>query len=110
MEHNIREEASAVVVAFEGDVDLERLRRAREVLLECVGRKRAVLVDLSQVTYIDSSGVAALVESFQSARKGGTTFALVAVSDATLKVLQLARLDKVFTIFASVDDGLAEAG
>ena len=110
MEHNIREEASAVVVAFEGDVDLESSRRARKVLLECVGRKRAVLVDLSQVTYIDSSGVAALVESFQSARKGGTTFALVAISDATLKVLQLARLDKVFTIFASVDDGLAEAG
>ena len=110
MEHNIREETSAVVVAFEGDVDLESSRRAREVLLECVGRKTAVLVDLSQVTYIDSSGVAALVESFQSARKGGTTFALVAVSDATLKVLQLARLDKVFTIFASVDDGLAEVG
>jgi anti-sigma B factor antagonist len=110
MEHSIREETAAVVVAFEGDVDLESSRRAREVLLECVGRKRAVLVDLSQVTYIDSSGVAALVESFQSARKGGTTFALAAVSDATLKVLQLARLDKVFTIFASVDDGLAEAG
>lgn len=110
MEHSIREETTAVVVAFEGDVDLESSRRAREVLLECVGRKRAVLVDLSQVTYIDSSGVAALVESFQSARKGGTTFALAAVSDATLKVLQLARLDKVFTIFASVDDGLAEAG
>ncbi|MDP6786875.1 MAG: STAS domain-containing protein [Rhodospirillales bacterium] len=110
MEHSIREETTAVVVAFEGDVDLESSRRAREVLLECVGRKWAVLVDLSQVTYIDSSGVAALVESFQSARKGGTTFALAAVSDATLKVLQLARLDKVFTIFASVDDGLAEAG
>ena len=110
MEHKIREEPSAVVVAFEGDVDLESSRRAREVLLECVGRKRAVLVDLSQVTYIDSSGVAALVESFQSARKGGTTFALAAVSEATMRVLQLARLDKVFTIFASVEDGLAEAG
>ena len=59
----------------------------------------------------DSSGVAALVvESFQSARKGGTTFALAAVSEATMRVLQLARLDKVFTIFASVEDGLAEAG
>ncbi len=110
MEHNIREEASAVVVAFEGDVDLESSRQARKVLLECVGRKRALLVDLSQVTYIDSSGVAALVESFQSARKGGTTFALAAVSEATMRVLQLARLDKVFTIFASVEDGLAEAG
>jgi anti-sigma B factor antagonist len=110
MEHNIREEASAVVIAFEGDVDLESSRQAREVLLECVGRKRALLVDLSQVTYIDSSGVAALVESFQSARKGGTTFALAAVSDAAMRVLQLARLDKVFTIFDSVEDGLAEAG
>ena len=110
MEHSIREEASAVVVAFEGDIDLESSRRAREILLECVGRKQPLLVDLSQVTYIDSSGVAALVESFQTARKGGMTFALVEVSEATMRVLQLARLDKVFTIFASVEDGLTEAG
>ena len=65
---------------------------------------------VSRVTYIDSSGVASLVESLQSARKGGSTFALASVSETAMRVLQLARLDRVFTIYGSVDDGLAGGG
>lgn len=110
MNHNVIDKGSALVVAFEGDVDLATSPEARKVLLDSVGKKRPVLVDLSQVKYIDSSGVAALVESLQVARKGGSTLALAAVSDATMRVLQLARLDKVFSIHASIEDGLAKAG
>ena len=45
---------------------------------------------MSSVSYIDSSGVASLVEAYQSARRGSTSFALVAVSDAAMRVLELA--------------------
>jgi anti-sigma B factor antagonist len=78
--------------------------------LESVGTKRGVLVDMSAVSYIDSSGVASLVEAYQSARRGGTTFALVAVSDAAMRVLELARLDQVFSIHASITEALADGG
>ena len=77
-------------------------------MLDCVGRNRTVLVDMSAIAYIDSSGVASLVEAFQSARKAGSRFALVAVSEAALRVLQLARLDRIFSIHASLDDALAD--
>ena len=106
MKHEIREERGAVIVEFSGDVDLQSSPEARKVLLECVGRKQPVLVDLSDVRYIDSSGVASLVEILQTARKQGTDLALVAVSEGALRVLQLARLDKVFTICDTVEDGL----
>ena len=108
MNHEIREEGGAVIVALEGDVDLQSSPDARKVLLECVGRKKPVLVDLSGVGYIDSSGVASLVESLQTARKSGSSLILVAVSEGALRVLQLARLDKVFTICDSVEDGLSQ--
>ena len=108
MNHEIREEPGAVIVALEGDVDLQSSPDARKVLLECVGRKKPVLVDLSGVGYIDSSGVASLVESLQTARKSGSNLILVAVSEGALRVLQLARLDKVFTICDSVEDGLGQ--
>ncbi len=108
MNHKIREESGAVIVALEGDVDLQSSPDARKVLLECVGRKKPVLVDLSGVGYIDSSGVASLVESLQTARKSGSNLILVAVSEGALRVLQLARLDKVFTICDSVEDGLSQ--
>jgi anti-sigma B factor antagonist len=50
-----------------------------------------------------------LVEAFQSARKVGIRFALVSVSDAAMRVLQLARLDRIFSIHASLDDALADS-
>lgn len=106
MNHKIREEGGAVIVALEGDVDLQSSPDARKVLLECVGRKMPVVVDLSGVGYIDSSGVASLVESLQNARKSGNNLVLAAVSEGALRVLQLARLDKVFTICDSIEDGL----
>ncbi len=105
MDHLVREERGAFVVSFAGDVDLEQSPKAREVLLECVGRERDVFVDLSQVSYIDSSGVASLVEAFQLARQRGSGFALVSVAPAALRVLQLARLDKVFKIHESLAEG-----
>ena len=110
MKHQITDKETALIVAFEGDVDLASSPDARKVLLDCVGRKRPVLVDLSRVKYIDSSGVAALVEALQTARKGGTRFGLVAVSDATLRVLQLSRLDRVFVIHPTLVDALTAAG
>ena len=91
-----------------GDVDLDNSPHVRSVLLESVSGKRGVLVEMSEVSYIDSSGIASLVEAYQSARRDSTLFALVAVSDAAMRVLELARLDQVFSIHASVSDALAD--
>ncbi len=106
MEHTVREEKGNLIVAFEGDVDLEHSPKAREVLLGCVARGQDVFVDLSAVSYIDSSGVASLVEAFQASKQKGAQFALVAVNAAALRVLELARLDKVFTIHETLPEGI----
>ena len=110
MEHHTTERDGALVVAFTGDVDLQSSPEARKALLDAVGRGGNVVVDLSGVGYIDSSGVASLVESLQTARKSGGALVLASVSESALRVLQLARLDKVFAIHDSVDQGLADLG
>ena len=106
MKHEISEQQGASVVAFTGEVDLESSPAAREILLKCLESTSKVIVDLSKVSYIDSSGVASLVEALQAAKKNGSQFALAAVSEPTRRVLELARLDKVFTLYGSVDEGL----
>ncbi len=106
MKHRINERDGVAIVALEGDVDLQSSPEARQILLGCVAGNLPVLVDLSNVGYIDSSGVASLVESLQKSRKSGGHFALVSVSETALKVLKLARLDKVFTIFDTLEDGI----
>jgi anti-sigma B factor antagonist len=106
MQHTSREEHGALVIAFEGEVDLEHSPKAREVLLEGIGGGRNVFVDMAGVSYIDSSGVASLVEAFQRAKTQGTTFALVAVNPAARRVLELARLDRVFVIHETLAEGI----
>ena len=110
MQHVTREQGGLVVVAFEGEIDLESSPQARRVLLESVGRGQGVLVDLAQVSYIDSSGIASLVEAFQASRRGGHRFALVSPSESARRVLELGRLDKVFPIHASLAEGLGGGG
>ncbi|MBF0335662.1 MAG: STAS domain-containing protein, partial [Alphaproteobacteria bacterium] len=106
MTMQISEQGGVAVVALDGDVDLQHSPKVRKGLLDLLGAGRAVVVDMARVTYIDSSGVASLVEAFQTARKTGLAFALAGVSPAALRVLQLARLDRVFAIHASLDEAL----
>jgi anti-sigma B factor antagonist len=91
------------LVRLKGEVDLSWSRDVRRAILDALGDSGKVGVELSEVSYIDSSGIAALVEGFQNARGKGQQFGLVAVSKAVMAVLQLARLDRVFPIFPDLD-------
>lgn len=106
MKHEVREYQGVTIVTLRGEVDLESSPEAREILLQSIGETGKVLVDLSGVTYIDSSGVASLVEALQASKKTGNQFGLAAASEPTRRVLELARLDRVFTLYASVDEGI----
>lgn len=86
------------VVRLTGSVDLEHAPEVRKSLLAAVSHWRELLVDLSEVAYIDSSGIACLVEALQKARAEDRELGLVAVSRQAMRVLQLARLDMVFPI------------
>lgn len=93
------------VVRLAGNIDLEHSPGIRKTLLNAVAARINVFVDLSEVTYIDSSGIACLVEALQTARNHGANLGLVAVSRQAMRVLELARLDMVF----SIHDDLASA-
>ncbi len=110
MSHAVTEERGRSIVALEGEVDLESSPEVRALLLERVGAGKAVLVDMARVTYIDSSGIASLVEAFQLARKQGSEFGLIRVSEAALRVLQLARLETVFAIHETLAEAIGDDG
>lgn len=109
MSAEVRQDGPFAIVCLGGEIDLHSSPEARKLILGSLHDGRPVLVDLSNVIYIDSSGVAGLVEGFQLARQRQIDFGLVGVSPAALNVLKLARLDKVFPIYASVQARLQEA-
>jgi len=104
MKYEIRTEGPYTIIALSGDVDLQHSPKAREQILGHLNKRCNILVDLSKVEYIDSSGIASLVEGYQQARSNNLNFALIGVSETALQVLKLARLDKVFLIYDSIDD------
>ena len=87
------------LITVEGDVDLYSSPELRKTLLRAVPKsKDGVVVVLANVSYMDSSGVATLVEGLRSAKEHGKRFALLTPSVAVMKVLELARLDSVFDV------------
>lgn len=92
-----------VLVRLRGEVDLSWSQQVRQEVLAALEQSNAVAVELSEVSYIDSSGIAALVEGFQNARGKSQQFVLIAVSAAVRAVLELARLDRVFLLFPDLE-------
>lgn len=92
-------QGARVEVRADGEVDLYSSPVLRKAVLDAVAQAESgVRVLLTQVAYMDSSGVATLVEGLRAARDAGKTFSLAAPSQPVMKVLQLARLDAVFQI------------
>lgn len=110
MQASINNENNLSVLTLSGEVDLAESPKARQHIIECLGGGSHLLVDLSAVVYIDSSGIASLVEGLQLARDKNLKFGLVNVSRAATQVLKLARLDRVFPIYETVDDFRNVAG
>lgn len=98
MKVHSRLEADVQVVVVEGEVDLETSPQLRKVLMGAVSKGNGTIVDLSGVPYMDSSGIACLVEAYQKARTAGGRFVLAQVGDTVLSTLKLAKLNRVFTI------------
>ena len=107
MGFNTTSEGSFTIITLTGEIDLQTSPEARELILQTLKNNQHVLVEMAEVEYIDSSGIASLVEGFQDAKVRKLNFGLVNISASTRQVLALARLDKIFTIFDTVDDALS---
>jgi anti-sigma B factor antagonist len=93
---------STSLISVTGEVDLYTSPELRSAIMDAVpGAAATVAVDLSGVRYMDSSGVATLVEGLRRSRDLDKAFKLVAPSTAVMKVLELAKLDSVFEVISS---------
>jgi anti-sigma B factor antagonist len=97
----------ATIVSPQGEIDLSRSPAFRTHLAEAVRSKPArLIVDLADVPYMDSSGVATLVEAMQNARRMNAKLVLCGLQDKVRSIFEIARLDMVFTIVQNCDDAL----
>ena len=96
------------VLPLEGEIDLHVSPRVAASLSAIIQKKpERVVVDLSGVSYIDSSGLAVLIEGMQSVEAYGGKFVLAGLQENVRPIFEIARLDQVFIIFPHVDAALA---
>jgi anti-sigma B factor antagonist len=92
-----------------GDIDLANSPQIRKAVLHEIREERTpkVVMNLTKVRYIDSSGVASLVEGLKASRDAGSRFILFGLSPAAREVLQLSRLLKIFEVYDNEEQFLA---
>lgn len=97
------------IVSVAGEVDLYSSRKARKVLMDLAAKKTpSLIIDLGKVPYMDSSGLATLVEGLQRVESYNGKFILCGLQPMVSKVFQLSRLNTVFHITESLDEAKSE--
>ena len=105
---DVEQMGDAAVVRLVGEVDLNVSPVLRARLKELTARKQpAIVVDMAGVPYIDSSGVATLVECLQGVSRYNGKLRLAALTQRAAGVFEISRLDTVFSIHRTVEEALA---
>ena len=109
MEISARRMDKTTILDISGDIDLAHSSEVRRIILLEFREKRTprVILNLHKVNYIDSSGVASLVEGLKASRDVGSRLILFGLSPIAHEVLQLSRLLKIFEIYDTEEKALA---
>jgi anti-sigma B factor antagonist len=100
--------ARSDVLPLKGEIDLHVSPSVTASLNAMIEKKpKRLVVDLSDVTYIDSAGLAALIEAMQKVEAYEGKFLLAGLQETVRSIFEISRLDQVFQIFPDVDAALA---
>ena len=95
------------VVTVEGDLCIPESDNFREFLMHRIGKGMSLLlIDFSRVTYVDSSGISALLSLLQTARKTGGDIRLAGLNKRITDLFRQVGLHHVFRRFESKDEGV----
>ncbi len=98
------------VLPLKGEIDLHVSPVVTASLDAMIEKKpERVVIDLSGVTYIDSAGLAALIQAMQKVEAYGGRFLLAGLQETVRSIFEISRLDQVFQIFPDTDAALASA-
>lgn len=96
------------VLSLKGEIDLHVSPSVTASLDQTIEKKpERLVVDLSAVSYIDSAGLAALIQAMQKVEAYGGKFRLSGLQETVRSIFEISRLDQVFQIFTDVDAALA---
>ena len=108
MQHEVERRTDGVaVLRVSGDVDVSHALVLRGVLGDLLAEPTPrVLIDCSEIGFVDSAGVGLLVTGHRRAQEAGGRLDLAGVQPAVAHILQLTRADRLLTVHADVESGI----
>jgi anti-sigma B factor antagonist len=104
-----REGDGQVIVVLRGELDVLYAASIAARLSAIASHECEMIIDLTDLQFMDSSGLAALVRARKRARRAGSDLLLAAPQQQVLRVLTVTRLIDSFFVFACVDDAASPA-
>ena len=98
MSYKITEEGNISTIHLDGEIDMDVTEKAKEAIFPVIDSGKEVHLNLSQVQYMDSSGISVLIESHQKALEKGTKLIVKDVSKSVLKVIMMAKLEQILNL------------
>lgn len=106
---SVRKFAAARIVDLEGEVDLGTSPNLRQTLFHLLGETPRLALNLQALRYIDSSGIATLLEVLKDAQSLQKEFVLFGLSPAVRDVFRLTHVNRIFRIFDTEDEAVTPA-
>ena len=98
MDYKVEDKGNIKVVHLTGEIDMDVADKARHSILPLIEAGNEVHLNLSQVQYMDSSGISVLIESHQKALEKNTKVIIKDVSKSVLKVIMMAKLEQTLNL------------
>ena len=96
-----------VVLAVDGEINFNSSPDFRKAFLKVLDSKaKKVVINLSNVAYVDSSGLATLVEALQKIKGAGGRLRLTNLSTKVKSLFEITKLEKLFEIFSTEEEAL----
>jgi anti-sigma B factor antagonist len=109
MKISVRDVGNAKVVEVDGDVDLGTSPALRRTLFDALPRVARLALNLGAIRYIDSSGIATLIEVLKDSQRQNKEFVLFGLSPAVQEVFRLTHVIRIFRVFATEQEALEAA-
>lgn len=104
----IRREGDTIVVALQGEIDMHHTPAVHSALADAYRKKPArLVVNLENVTYMDSSGIGALVEALRKVKAYNGKLVLCGLNERVHSVFEITRLDQFFTVVPSEQEAMS---
>ena len=108
MSYKVTEEGNVATIHLDGEIDMDVTEKAKEVIFPHIEAGKEVHLNLSNVQYMDSSGISVLIESHQKALEKSTKVIIKDVSKSVLKVIMMAKLEQILNLEKFFMSGLAQ--